>query len=71
MTAYFLSEEDRAKAVARVTENQTGIKNNHFKWHQCREALLDPKTWFIVLIQTCGNIPNGGIHSVGFLSNSG
>lgn len=43
MTAYFLSEEDRAKAVARVTENQTGIKNNHFKWHQCREALLDPK----------------------------
>ncbi|GJN69376.1 hypothetical protein PLIIFM63780_000433 [Purpureocillium lilacinum] len=65
MTAYFLSEEDRAKAVARVTENQTGIKNNHFKWHQCREALLDPKTWFIVLIQTCGNIPNGGIHSFG------
>ncbi|KAL3965159.1 hypothetical protein ACCO45_002163 [Purpureocillium lilacinum] len=57
--------EDRAKAVARVTENQTGIKNNHFKWHQCREALLDPKTWFIVLIQTCGNIPNGGIHSFG------
>ncbi|KAJ6446910.1 calcium-transporting ATPase 3 [Purpureocillium lavendulum] len=65
MTAYFLSEEDRTKAVTRVKENMTGIKNNTFKWSQCREALVDPKTWFIVLIQSCGNIPNGGVHSFG------
>ncbi|RSL52033.1 hypothetical protein CEP53_008230 [Fusarium sp. AF-6] len=32
---------------------------------RCREALLDVKTWFVVLIQLCANIPNCGIHSFG------
>lgn len=64
MTAWFLKEVDRIKAITRVKENMTGIKNDQFKWQQCREALLDAKTWFIVLIQLCANIPNGGVHSV-------
>lgn len=64
MTARFLSKEDRVKAVVRVKENMTGIKNNTFQWRQCREALLDIKAWLIVLIQLCANIPNGGLQSV-------
>ena len=64
MTARFLSKEDRVKAVVRVKENMTGIKSDQFQWSQCREALLDTKTWFLVLIQICANIPNGGLHSV-------
>ncbi|KND87788.1 putative transporter [Tolypocladium ophioglossoides CBS 100239] len=65
MTAWFLTEVDRIKAITRVRENMTGIKSDQFKWQQCREALLDVNTWFIVVIQLCGNIPNGGVHSFG------
>ncbi|SPN97700.1 uncharacterized protein DNG_01213 [Cephalotrichum gorgonifer] len=63
MTARFLNGEDRVKAVLRVKENLTGIKNNTFEWKQCREALLDGKAWLIALIHLCANIPNGGVHS--------
>lgn len=62
--AIFLSEEDRRKAVLRVQENMTGIKNNKVKWSHVQEALLDPKSWFLVLIQLCSTIPNGGVASV-------
>lgn len=62
--AFFLSKEDREKAILRVQENMTGIKNNKIKWPQMREALTDPKAWILVLIQLCSNIPNGGVASV-------
>ncbi|RSL94668.1 hypothetical protein CDV31_014221 [Fusarium ambrosium] len=64
-TAWFLSQNDRSKVITRVRENITGIKSNEFKWPQCREALLDVKTWFVALIQLCANIPDGGVHSFG------
>lgn len=63
-SAWFLSKEDQVKAVVRVRENMTGIKNDNFQWKQCREALLDSNAWLIVLIQLCANVPNGGLHSV-------
>ncbi|WXC58416.1 hypothetical protein SNK03_004314 [Fusarium graminearum] len=62
-TAWFLSKEDREKAIIRVQDSLTGIKNNEFKWEQCREAFTDPKTWILVALQICFNIPNGGITS--------
>lgn len=64
MKAWFLSKEDRIKAVKRVRHNMTGIKNNEWKSAQLVEALLDPKSWFMVLIALSANIPNGGISSV-------
>lgn len=64
MTAWFLSKEDRVKAITRVKENMTGIKNDTYKWSQAKEAALDPKTWFIVVIHLCSNIANGGVNSV-------
>ncbi|QRD83411.1 hypothetical protein F9C07_2107361 [Aspergillus flavus] len=50
MNARFLEEDDRRKAVLRVQENITGIKNNEFKIHQFIETLLDLKYWILVLI---------------------
>tara|TARA_R110002060_G_scaffold8268_4_gene12306 strand:- start:1130 stop:1510 length:381 start_codon:yes stop_codon:yes gene_type:complete len=64
MNARFLSKEDRIKAIERVKDNMTGIKNNHWKKDQVVDALTDPKTWFIFFIGLCCNIPNGGITSV-------
>lgn len=64
MKARFFSEADRIKAIERVEENMTGIKSDKFRWYQCKEALLDVKAWTLVVIQICGNIPNGGIQGV-------
>ncbi|KAL5000891.1 major facilitator superfamily domain-containing protein [Aspergillus recurvatus] len=65
MNARFLTEEDRRKAVARVSENMTGIKNDKFKLEQFLEALLDIKCWALVLIQITCSIPNGGVSNFG------
>ncbi|KAJ3549022.1 hypothetical protein NM208_g722 [Fusarium decemcellulare] len=65
MKAWFLSEQDRRKAITRVQENMTGIKNDKFKWHQCVEALLDIKTWSLVIVQLCSQIANGGVQGFG------
>lgn len=64
MTARFLSDSDRAKAIRRVEENMTGIKNDTWKRYQFIEALTDVKVWLFVLIQLTGQIANGGVHSV-------
>lgn len=64
MNARFLSKEDRIKAIERVKENMTGIKNNHWKKYQVIDALTDPKSWFIFFIGLSCNIPNGGITGV-------
>ncbi|KAH7360350.1 major facilitator superfamily domain-containing protein [Rhexocercosporidium sp. MPI-PUGE-AT-0058] len=65
MNARFLSKEDRIKAIERVKDNMTGIKNNKWKKEQVIDALTDPKTWFIFFIGLCCNIPNGGITGFG------
>ncbi|KAH7137454.1 major facilitator superfamily domain-containing protein [Dactylonectria estremocensis] len=65
MKAWFLSEEDSRKAIARVQENMTGIKSDKFKWYQCTEAFLDVKCWALFLVQLCSQIANGGVHSFG------
>lgn len=64
MEARFLNPDDRRKAVLRVKENMTGIKNDKIKWGQVREAFLDVKTWLLIAYQLSDNIPNGGITTV-------
>ncbi|KAI0378796.1 major facilitator superfamily transporter allantoate [Hypomontagnella monticulosa] len=65
MTARWFSERDRALALARVRQNRTGIMNHEVKWYQVKEALLDPQTWVLVVIQFLTNIPSGGVASYG------
>ncbi|KAM5541010.1 hypothetical protein V8D89_005321 [Ganoderma adspersum] len=56
--AWFLTPEERGKAVKRIQENQTGVENKHFKLEQFYEALTDPKTWLFALFSALDNIPN-------------
>ncbi|ESK83753.1 membrane transporter [Moniliophthora roreri MCA 2997] len=56
--AWFLTLEEKAIAVQRIKENQTGIENKHFKKEQMIEALLDPKTWLFALFSALDNVPN-------------
>ncbi|KAJ7859783.1 MFS general substrate transporter [Mycena olivaceomarginata] len=57
-TAWFLSPHERAIAVLRIRENQTGVENKHFKREQMVEALVDPKTWSFALLSALTNVPN-------------
>ncbi|KAJ7060462.1 MFS general substrate transporter [Mycena amicta] len=57
-TAWFLTLDERAKAILRIKENQTGLENKHFKKEQMIEALLDPKTWLFALFSALTNVPN-------------
>ncbi|KAJ8521766.1 hypothetical protein ONZ45_g1571 [Pleurotus djamor] len=56
--AWFLTPDERIKAVQRIKENQTGVENKHFKKDQMIEALLDPKTWLFALFSALDNVPN-------------
>ncbi|KAG0706181.1 MFS general substrate transporter [Suillus ampliporus] len=56
--AWFLTPDERAKAVQRIKENQTGVENKHFKTEQMIEALTDPKTWLFALFSALDNVPN-------------
>ncbi|KAG2144010.1 MFS general substrate transporter [Suillus cothurnatus] len=56
--AWFLTHDERAKAVQRIKENQTGVENKHFKMEQMIEALTDPKTWLFALFSALNNVSN-------------
>ncbi|KAJ7127432.1 major facilitator superfamily domain-containing protein [Mycena crocata] len=56
-TAWFLTPQERAIAVMRLKENQTGVENKSLKKEQMIEALTDPKTWLFVLFAGLDNVP--------------
>ena len=47
--AKMLTEEERIAALERVRNDQGGTENRKFKKDQVIEALLDIRTWLIVL----------------------
>lgn len=60
--AKFLSAEQKSRAIARISENQTGLnEDRRWKWGQAIEALTDPKIWLVVIYQLAIAIPNGGV----------
>lgn len=58
-----LSREEKIWAIERLRENQTGIENKHFKFHQAIECFKDPQTYLLILITLTSNIPNGAVSS--------
>jgi len=63
-TARFLTENERIMAVDRVRSNQTGMKDNQFKWKQVWEAMTDIKIWLLVVFMLANSISNGAITTV-------
>jgi MFS family permease len=58
-----LSPAEKVWAIERLRENQTGIENTHFKWHQALECFKDPQTWMLAIITISSNVPNGAVSS--------
>ncbi|TVY82281.1 putative transporter [Lachnellula suecica] len=59
--AKILTEYERVVAIWRISKNQTGIKDPKILPHQITEALLDPKTYLLILMAACYGILNGGV----------
>jgi len=60
MTAKFLTKDEKIFWITRMAGNKTGMVNKVWKWDQAREAVLDPRTWIIFLLNIAINVPNGG-----------
>ncbi|KAJ0413375.1 major facilitator superfamily domain-containing protein [Aspergillus carlsbadensis] len=61
MSVPWLTEDEKAIAVLRLAENETGIDNRKFKAYQAKEALIDPNFWLLSLLTIANCIPNGGV----------
>ncbi|TKY90078.1 hypothetical protein EX895_000076 [Sporisorium graminicola] len=60
--AWWLSEEERKMAHARIIDNGTGTGEvQAWKWDQVKDAFTDPTTYFIFFIGVTACIPNGGL----------
>ncbi|KAF2112308.1 MFS transporter [Lophiotrema nucula] len=57
------TERERYIAVARMRENNSGVRNTHFKVEQLWESLLDIKFWLIFAIAFLMMIANGPVSS--------
>ncbi|CDZ97793.1 Permease of the major facilitator superfamily [Phaffia rhodozyma] len=57
--ARWLSKDDRILAVSRVATNSVGIKSTKFDTKQALAALIDVKTWCLVIGMFGSSVPNG------------
>ncbi|KAL7006002.1 hypothetical protein EMMF5_004340 [Cystobasidiomycetes sp. EMM_F5] len=62
-SAFFLNSRERVLAVKRVSNNQTGIKNKHFKKEHIWVAAKDPKVILLFISVFAAAIPNGVVNS--------
>ncbi|KAI4655553.1 hypothetical protein J4E93_000267 [Alternaria ventricosa] len=58
-----LTPAEKVWAIERLRENQTGIENTHFKFHQVLDCFKDPQTWMLSIITISSNVPNGAVSS--------
>lgn len=57
--ATFLSKEERIIAIERIRNDQGGTENKTIKRYQLREAVLDIRTWLIVLLTLISTFRSG------------
>ncbi|KAI0049609.1 MFS general substrate transporter [Auriscalpium vulgare] len=59
--AQLLTQEEKIAALERVRNDQGGTSNRTLKLAQVKEAVLDIRTWLVVLSTMLTSIPNGGL----------
>ncbi|KAL7782936.1 MFS general substrate transporter [Trichoderma ceciliae] len=68
--AHFLTYEERAQAILRIKDNNSGIEHKQFKKHQFIEAIKDPKTWLFTLHAWTQEMGNGISNQTSLIINS-
>lgn len=66
-SAKFLTEEERAVLIEKISRNKKGIKDKRLKKYQVFEALRDPVVWILLISGLGSGVINGGISN--FLSS--
>jgi sugar phosphate permease len=61
VNTWMLTKEERIASLERIRDDQGGTENRKFKKEQVIEALLDVRTWLIVLATMLTDIPSGGL----------
>ncbi|BDD61440.1 hypothetical protein MAP00_006484 [Monascus purpureus] len=59
--ARILTDYERIVAVWRISKNRTGVQHPRFLMYQVKEALLDPKTYLMLLMGISYGILNGSV----------
>lgn len=62
---WFSSTEEKTIAIERLRLSQTGVRCQKLKWHQIREALLDPKSWILGVMMGAAYTVNGAVTGFG------
>ncbi|KAH8894525.1 MFS general substrate transporter [Thozetella sp. PMI_491] len=57
----FTTEKEKFIAIDRLRADQIGVENKNWKWEQFWEAILDIKTWLMLILNVLINVPNGGL----------
>ncbi|PLB33357.1 permease of the major facilitator superfamily [Aspergillus candidus] len=70
-TAHFLTPTERKLASLRPKKFQRTTQTKKWDRAQFKEALIDPKTWWLVLFAFVICVPNGGLTSFGTLIING
>lgn len=76
LNTWWLTPKERYYLSTSMLRNRTGVESRDWQWNQARAALLDPKTYVVLLFNIAINIPNGGlstfaaiiVHNLGFNS---
>nr|QFR37129.1 MFS transporter [Cyberlindnera americana] len=63
--AWFFNDEEKARLVQRLKENQAGFGSKKVKPYQIKEALLDVVTWYCFWYGVSSDIPSGALGSFG------
>lgn len=50
MSACFLTTDEKINLLQHIRVNQTGVRNNKFRWSQVLATFKDPQTWLFILI---------------------
>lgn len=56
LSARFLSDDEKPKAVERLRANQTGTGSRVFKWSHIKELALEPKTYLWISLSLLLNV---------------
>jgi hypothetical protein len=60
---YFFNHQETVVAVWRIADNQTGVKHGKILRYQIKEALTDPKVFFIAGAALSLGIVNGAVQN--------
>lgn len=57
----YLTEEEKEMVIDHIRENQNGMENRTYKFHQVKELLLEAETWILFFIVVFSLAISGGI----------